>query len=190
MGATRRYQATTPRHLRFAAAVSTASRRIAPIPSTAFSPILALPLAARGWMRAVRAAALGFVVTSALCALIAWPADAVAKGNRVPAWYPGPSCNDPAVLDQIVAEFRGRHWASGGFESIGIGPADWESWPQQLIPRRFCEWRIRMWRGAQPVIRPLYYAIIATDPGYRLEWCVVGLDRPWPYDPRCRLARP
>ncbi|WP_354229213.1 hypothetical protein [Bradyrhizobium sp. F1.4.3] len=130
------------------------------------------------------------MIASTLCASPAWSAAGVAKGNRPSAWYSGPRCNDPAVIDRIAAEYRGRHSASG-FEGIHTGKASWKSWPQYLTPpRRFCEGQIKAWRGPERLIYPLYYAIIADGPSYELEWCVVGLDRAWPYDQRCRLARP
>jgi hypothetical protein len=92
------------------------------------------------------------------------------------------------VFAQIAAEYAGRHWASG-FAAVGIraDEANWESWPQNLIPRRFCAGTIEALSGVK---LPIYYAIISDGAGYALEWCVVGLDRAWPYDPRCRLARP
>jgi hypothetical protein len=191
MVATRRLLATTPHQTRSVAVVLLAVKRIGSIPSTAFLPIIALPPAAKGWINAAwgaRAKALSFVVASALCASPAWSAGGAAKGNRAPAGYPAPRCNDPVVYARIAAEYPGRHWASG-FAAVGIRAheASWESWPQRLIPRRFCEGTIKALSGAK---RPIYYAIIADGLSYELEWCVVGLDRAWPYDPRCRLARP
>jgi hypothetical protein len=189
MVATRRHLATTHRS-RSVAAVLLAFRLIRSSPSTAFPPNIALPLAAKGWKHAVRGARAGvlsFMFASASCAPTAWSGDGAVKGHRVPAGYPAPRCDDPVVFAQIGAEYRGRHWASG-FAAVGIRAheASWESWPQYM-PRRFCEGTIKSLSGAE---RPIYYAIIADGPGYELEWCVVGLDRGWPYDRRCRLARP
>lgn len=191
MVATRRLLAATPHRTRYAAAVLLAFRSIGSIPSTAFLPTIALPPAAKGWMNAAwgaRANALSFVVASALCASPAWSAGSAAKGNRAPAGYPAPRCADPVVFNRIAAEYGVRHWASG-FAAVGIRAheASWESWPQHRIPRQFCAGTIKALSGAK---RPIYYAIIADGPDYGLEWCVVGLDRTWPYDPRCRLARP
>src|SRR3954470_12930476 len=129
------------------------------------------------------------MLASALCAPTAWSADRVAKGHRTPASYPGPRCDDPAVVDQIVAEYRGRHWASG-FDVLRVREANWESWPQHLIPRRFCEGQIKARLGPKRLIYPIYYAIIADGPKYQVASCVVGPDHGWPYDQRCRLARP
>lgn len=178
MAAARRHLATTPRCLGFAAAASRVFERIGCHLSAAVLPMITRPS---------RAKALIVVVASALCASPAWSAGGVVKGIE---WNSGPRCNDPAVVDQIVAEYRSRHWASG-FEDIHTGKARWKSWPHHVRPpRRFCEGQIKAWRGPELLTYPIYYAIIADDPSYRLAWCVVGLDRPWPYDPRCRLARP
>jgi hypothetical protein len=180
-----------------------AFKQIGSIPSKAFLPSVALRPAARGWMNAVRGArakALGFVVASTLCASPAWSAGKVAKSN-VPAGYAVPRCDDPEVFARIGAEFSGRHWSVG---PVGIrgGEVTREYWPQADMPRRFCEGVVKPLSGAArpgckyhspsfyPVCYPIYYAIIANGPSYELEWCAVGLDRAWPVDPRCRLARP
>lgn len=137
--------------------------------------------------RSVAAAVLGFLVASALCVSTAWSADGAVKARRAPAVSSLPPCNHPAVFARIEAEYYSRHWASG------VAIADiraWKSirkyWPQDM-PQHFCEGIIIAPGGAT---RPIYYAIIPDVPGYRLEWCVLGLDRQWAYDARCRLARP
>lgn len=203
MGATRRRLATIPHQRRSAAVVLLAFKQIGSIRPTAFLPTVALPPAAKGWINAVRGArakALSFVVASALCASPAWSAERVAKSN-VPAEYSVPRCDHPAVFAQIRAEFGGRHW---GFGAVGIRGREVvrEYWPQADMPRRFCEGAVKPLSGAgrpgckyyspsyYPVCYPIYYAIIANGPGYQLEWCVVGLDRAWPVDRRCLLARP
>lgn len=136
----------------------------------------------------LRAGALSFVAAIALCAPDAWSADRAGKQHRPPAWYPAPSCNDYAVRDRIAAEFGPRYWTSGlAADAIRAREASWESWPQDLIPRRFCAGTVR---APYDIERPIYYAIIADGASYWLEWCIVGLDRAWAYNPHCRLARP
>lgn len=143
-------------------------------------------------MRDARAKALIFAVASALCASPAWSAGGAAKGNRAPAYLP--RCNDPAVVARIGTEYRGRHWAGvyGPIFVLRARDTNPKYWPQPDMPRRFCEAMITppsdLGRPSYyPKHYPIYYAIIAD---YQLEWCVVGLDRPWAYDQRCRLARP
>jgi hypothetical protein len=116
--------------------------------------------------------------------------------------YSMPRCNDPAVFAEIEAEFHGRHWGFGAVRIDGSEVPRKKYWPQADMPRRFCEGTIKPLSGAKrpdchyvspsfyPVCYPIYYAIIENGPSYQLEWCAVGLDRPWPVDPRCRLARP
>src|SRR4051794_36235033 len=166
MGATGRRLATTPHQTK----------------SVAVVPTIALTTAVRGWMNAVRGAqvkALGFLVASALCASPAWSAHRVAKSNVVPVPNSVPGCNDPMVYGQILAEFRGRHWASS-FGALDIRkPREIKRkyWPQADMPRRFCEGMIKPLSGAKrpdcrytspsyyPVCYPIYYAIIANDAG-------------------------
>ncbi|WP_157676422.1 hypothetical protein [Afipia sp. GAS231] len=145
-----------------------------------------------------RAKALSFLVASALCASPAWSADKAARASPVPeAYYLLPRCDDPAVFAQIDAEYRGRHWAAD-VTAVGIRGRETirrKYWPLADMPRRFCEGSITPPSGVErpsfhPSYYPIYYAIIANDPGVELEWCVVGLDRAWPMDQRCRLARP
>jgi hypothetical protein len=173
-----------------------AFRQIGSIPSKAFPPTIALPPAASGWMNAARAMALGFVVASALCASPASPADRVATSKGAPAGYVPLGCDDPPVFARIAAEYRARHWASdpSAVAILGVHETTPEYWPSDM-PRLFCAGIITRPGGAEhlsfhPSHYPIYYAIIANGPGYELEWCVVGLDRAWPIDPRCRLARP
>lgn len=61
----------------------------------------------------------------------------------------------------------------------------------QAIPRRYCSAKAHISDG---VIRTVHY-VIAEDTGliglsWGVEWCVVGLDRNWAYNPGCRMARP
>ena len=64
-------------------------------------------------------------------------------------------------------------------------------WQSDNIPRRYC--------GATAMIsdgkpRPVYFSIV-EDGGFAsfsdgVEFCVVGLDRNWAYNPACKAARP
>jgi hypothetical protein len=64
-------------------------------------------------------------------------------------------------------------------------------WQSDNIPRRYCSAEALVSEGK---IRTVHYSII-EDGGFAgygqgVEWCVVGLDRDWAYNPRCRAARP
>ncbi len=64
-------------------------------------------------------------------------------------------------------------------------------WQSDNIPRRYCSAQAMISDGK---IRTVHYSII-EDGGFAgydqgVEWCVMGLDRDWAYNPRCRAARP
>jgi hypothetical protein len=107
-----------------------------------------------------------------------------------------PLCGDPGVLDQIRAKFshkEGEFWNSNleirGFDKIR--EAAWRPWAAQTIPRRFCDGVVRVSDGSRHAV---HYSILETSGwlgiGWGVEWCIVGLDRNWAYNPACRMARP
>jgi hypothetical protein len=107
-----------------------------------------------------------------------------------------PLCDEHGPLDRIASRFstkEGRFWNSAltivGFEKIR--EVAWEPWASGTIPRRFCAASVLVSDGNRHDIN---YSII-EDAGmigasYGVEWCVVGLDRDWAYNPSCRAARP
>ena len=76
-----------------------------------------------------------------------------------------------------------------GFEKVQ--EVSWQPWAPGTIPRRFCSATVLVSDG---LWRSLYYAI-TEDAGmlgvsYGVEFCVVGLDREWSYQPNCVRAKP
>jgi len=64
-------------------------------------------------------------------------------------------------------------------------------WQSDNIPRRYCSGSVQLSNGSIHAIR---YSII-EDGGFAgfdqgVEWCVVGLDRNWAYNPACKAAGP
>jgi hypothetical protein len=64
-------------------------------------------------------------------------------------------------------------------------------WQSDNIPRRYCSAEAMLSDGK---VRTVHYSIV-EDGGFAgfgqgVEWCVVGLDRDWAYNPRCRAAKP
>lgn len=64
-------------------------------------------------------------------------------------------------------------------------------WQSDNIPRRYCSAEAMLSDGK---VRTVHYSII-EDGGFAgfgqgVEWCVVGLDRDWAYNPSCKAARP
>jgi len=64
-------------------------------------------------------------------------------------------------------------------------------WQSDNVPRRFCTGQVMVSDGK---VRPVHFSII-EDGGFAafgqgVEWCVVGLDRNWAFNPACKAARP
>jgi hypothetical protein len=107
-----------------------------------------------------------------------------------------PPCDYPDALVKISNRFHAKedkYWNTDlkivAFEKIretGFRP-----WAANTIPRRFCSGIVEVSDGGKHVI---HYSI-AEDAGiigatWGVEWCVVGLDRNWAYNPACKMARP
>jgi hypothetical protein len=110
-----------------------------------------------------------------------------------------PACEDPSVLGKIAARFAEkelRFWQSHlqivGFDRIReTAFRPWARGAPDSIPRRYCR---ALALVSDTRNRPIYYWI-GEDTGmigasWGVEWCVVGLDRNWAYNPGCRMARP
>jgi hypothetical protein len=107
-----------------------------------------------------------------------------------------PLCEERDPLKMIERRFstkEGKFWNSDlkivGFEKIQ--EVAWQPWAPGTIPRRFCSASVLVSDG---VWRSMYYSI-TEDAGmlgvsYGVEFCVVGLDREWSYQPACHLAKP
>lgn len=107
-----------------------------------------------------------------------------------------PSCDFHAALDRIIGNFRTkevRFWNSElqivGFENIH--EIDTMPWAAQSIPRRFCGGTALINNNTKHAI---YYSIAEDTGMIGIDWgvnfCVVGVDRDWSYNPACRAAQP
>jgi hypothetical protein len=100
------------------------------------------------------------------------------------------------ALGTITAQFQEKEshfWNSklrimayGNIHEIAFRP-----WQSDNIPRRYCSGTVQLNDGA---FHALNYSII-EDGGFAgfgqgVEWCVVGLDRNWAYNPACKAAGP
>jgi hypothetical protein len=160
--------------------------------------------------RSVRSAAktvtMAFVVACGLVAgFSAAPAQAanvlqkqiyMTGGNYDGTTYEGalPGCE--AALGDIASRFaekEGRFWNSAlqilGFEDVR--QTAFSPWAKATIPRRFCTAVALVSDGRRHKVD--YW--IGEDTGligasWGVEWCVVGLDRNWAYNPACKMARP
>jgi hypothetical protein len=110
-----------------------------------------------------------------------------------------PLCQDPWVLGKIQARFaerEGRFWQSHlkilGFDRIHeTAFRPWARGAPDAIPRRYCS-GLALVSDTRP--SPIHFSI-AEDTGmigvsWGVEWCIVGLDRNWAYNPACLQARP
>lgn len=105
-----------------------------------------------------------------------------------------PTCEQ--ALSKIQSRFatkEGRFWNSNlqitDFDRIR--EVAYRPWADGTIPRRFCSGRALTSDGHW---RTLRYSII-EDGGmigwsWGVQWCVVGLDRNWAYNPACQAAGP
>ena len=140
----------------------------------------------------VAAVVLGFVVESR--AATPWELNFWLPGPRYTAVVP--LCNEPGPLAKIQARFgekEYRFWNSDlelvSFEHVR--EVAFMPWASGTNPRRICAGKVLIYEGKR---RTIYYSI-AEDTGiigatYGVEWCVVGLDRNWAYNPACKMARP
>jgi len=107
-----------------------------------------------------------------------------------------PACDYAPALDRIVANFHtkeARFWNSG-LQIVGIEDirqTAYLPWAAQSIPRRFCSGTALINDGRRHAI---YYSIASGSGMIGMDWgvefCVVGVDRNWAYNPACRAAKP
>ena len=123
-----------------------------------------------------------------------WEQNFWLSGPRYDAYVP--ACEDYGPLRKIQGRFsekEGRFWNSAlqilAFEEVR--EIAFRPWAAEAIPRRFCRAVVVISDGAR---RPLYYSIGESagmiGASWGVEWCVVGLDRNWAYNPACKMARP
>jgi hypothetical protein len=99
-------------------------------------------------------------------------------------------------LNQVALQFaekEKRFWNSAleitAYEQVR--EIAFRPWQTNNIPRRYCSARAVINDG---VVRTVNYSIIEDgglgSSAHGVEWCVVGLDRDWAYNPACKAARP
>jgi len=143
------------------------------------------------------------IVLALALALAASPSARAASWFEKNFWLSGPEynrdmppCDYPPALHEIMKDFgtkEGRFWNSDlkivGIE--GMRETAYLPWAAQSIPRRFCHATALINDGAR---RPIYYSIASgtgmIGMGWGVNFCVVGLDRDWAYNPACRAAKP
>ncbi|HXH47070.1 MAG TPA: hypothetical protein VNK51_24925 [Bradyrhizobium sp.] len=116
-------------------------------------------------------------------------------------WLSGPRYDGAVApcdwaLPRIVHEFAEKEstfWNSSlqitGFAAVR--ETAFRPWQSDNIPRRYCSGEAMLNDGKA---RKVHFSII-EDGGFAaygngVEWCVVGVDRNWAYNPACRAAQP
>ena len=107
-----------------------------------------------------------------------------------------PPCDYPDALVKISSRFNDKEntfWNTDlrivAFEKVR--ETAFRAWAANAIPRRYCSGIVEISDGRK---HPIHYSI-GEDTGmvgatWGVEWCVVGLDRNWAYNPACQMARP
>ncbi len=110
--------------------------------------------------------------------------------------YDGDLAFCEAALGKVSSAFADKEstfWNSA-LQIVGydqVHETAFRPWQSENIPRRYCTARA-MLNDGKP--RTVYYSII-EDGGLAsftdgIEFCVVGLDRNWAFNPACKAARP
>jgi hypothetical protein len=97
------------------------------------------------------------------------------------------------TIAQRFAQKEGRFWNSD-LQILGFGRVReiaYRPWAPETIPRRYCTAVATVSDGRNHTVN---YSI-GEDTNiigmfWGVEWCVVGLDRNWAYNPACKMARP
>ncbi len=149
------------------------------------------------WRKITFAVALGTVAGLMALSPAAEAASVIERG----IWLSGPrydgemgQCGEALeAISHQFAEKEGKYWNSSlaitGYANVH--EVAFRAWANDSIPRRFCSASAMLNDGRA---RQVHYSII-EDGGFAgfssgVEWCVVGLDRNWAYNPSCRAARP
>jgi len=116
-------------------------------------------------------------------------------------WLSGPKYDGrvapcEAALPKLTSNFQEKestYWNSAltitGYANIH--EIAFRPWQSDNIPRRYCTGSVMVSDGK---VRTVNYSII-EDGGFAgydqgIEFCVVGLDRNWSFNPACRAAKP
>ncbi|HKU06858.1 MAG TPA: hypothetical protein VJR30_12390 [Bradyrhizobium sp.] len=154
----------------------------------------------RDLLKSSKKCGLGAVLV-ALLGFLAFGEAQAANPFELNFWLTGPRYDGRVApcekaIPTIVSQFQEREssfWNSslvitayGKIHEIAFRP-----WQSDNIPRRYCSGEVMVSDGK---VRPVHFSII-EDGGFAgfgqgVEWCVVGLDRNWAFNPACKAARP
>jgi hypothetical protein len=107
-----------------------------------------------------------------------------------------PACDAPAALRTIAHRFQQKEYRFWNtdlkiLDFAKIRETAFRPWAANAIPRRYCSGIVEVSDGSKHAI---HYSIAEAEgiigESWGVEWCVVGLDRNWAYNPACKMARP
>jgi hypothetical protein len=114
------------------------------------------------------------------------------NGPNYDGALPGCEAGLPWVSSRF-SEKEGQFWNSDLriVDYDKVRETAYRPWAADTIPRRFCTAQALVSDGRW---RTVHYSI-GEDTGFLgatwgVNFCVVGLDRNWAYNPRCKMARP
>lgn len=153
-----------------------------------------------------RKSALGVALGAVLGLLALGDAARAANPLEMNFWLSGPrydgqmgQCEQALyAISSQFAEKESTYWNSRleitGFadvREVAFRPWSAPASAYNSIPRRFCSASAMLNDGH---VHKVHYSIIEDGgfAGYNsgVEWCMVGLDRNWAYNPGCRAAKP
>jgi hypothetical protein len=149
-----------------------------------------------GFAKSALGAALGVVLGTLAC-----QEARAANPLELNFWLSGPRYDGNVApcekaIPTIVSQFQEKEstfWNSSlAITAYGnVHETAFRPWQSDNIPRRYCSGQVMVSDGK---MRPVHFSII-EDGGFAgfgqgVEWCVVGLDRNWAFNPACKAARP
>jgi len=144
---------------------------------------------------ALALAATGVGTAAPVQAASPWELNFWLEGPRYDAIMP--DCAAPKALGRIATNFAEKerlYWNSKLLivEFSHVREIAFRPWAAvNTIPRRFCSGKVKVSNGKR---HRVYYSIIENGgpigATWGVEWCVVGFDRNWAYNPACRMAQP
>ena len=155
----------------------------------------------RNLVTSLKKISFGIALGAVVGLFAAQPAAYAANPLELNFWLSGPrydgnlsSCE--SALGEISAKFADKestYWNSPlsitGYDRVR--EIAFRPWQSDNIPRRYCT-AVAMVSDGKP--RVVNFSIIEDGGlagfGEGVEFCVVGLDRNWAYNPACRSARP